>query len=59
MIVLLIVSGTLWLLYGLLTRDMPLVATNAGMVTLNLLILWAKVRFDGHLSEELSRSFQK
>ena len=47
MIVLLIVSGMLWLTYGLLTRDAPLVATNAGMVSLNLLILSAKMRFEG------------
>ncbi len=47
MIALLIVSGLLWLQYGLLTADLPLVVTNAGMVSMNLGILAAKVRFEG------------
>jgi MtN3 and saliva related transmembrane protein len=47
MIMLLIGSGLLWLTYGVLTRDVPLIATNAGMVSLNFLILSAKLRYEG------------
>ena len=47
MIALLIVSGLLWLQYGVLTGDLPLIVTNAGMVSMNLGILAAKVRFEG------------
>ena len=54
MIVLLIVSGLLWLTYGWMTHDVPLVATNAGMVSLNLLILSAKMRFDGVPGSEVA-----
>ncbi|MGH7468461.1 MAG: SemiSWEET family sugar transporter [Longimicrobiales bacterium] len=47
MILLLIFSGLLWLGYGVLTHDTPLVATNVGMVSLNVVILAAKMRFAG------------
>ena len=43
---LLITAGTLWAVYGALRRDWPVVATNAGMVLLNLALAVAKVRFD-------------
>ena len=46
MIALLILSGLLWLQYGVLTHDVPLVVTNAGMVSMNLGILAAKIRFE-------------
>ena len=45
MVVLLIVSGLMWLSYGMLTGDVPLIVTNAGMVSMNLGILAAKIRF--------------
>lgn len=43
---LLITAGTMWAVYGMLRRDWPVVATNAGMVALNLALAVAKVRFD-------------
>ena len=44
---LLISAGSLWIVYGLLARSWPVVATNVGMVTLNLALAVAKLRFDG------------
>ena len=44
-LVLLITSGSLWLLYGVLNQDAPLIATNSGMVTLCCGILIGKIRF--------------
>jgi MtN3 and saliva related transmembrane protein len=41
---LLIAAGTLWILYGALSRDWPVVATNSGMVGLLVLLAAAKVR---------------
>ncbi len=43
---LLITAGTLWVVYGALSRDWPVIATNAGMVTLNLALAIAKLRYD-------------
>jgi MtN3 and saliva related transmembrane protein len=45
MFALLVTSGTLWAFYGFVQRDWPVVITNLGMVTLNLALLVAKVRF--------------
>jgi len=45
MFALLVTSGALWMLYGALTRDWPVVATNAGMVTLNGALVAAKLRY--------------
>jgi MtN3 and saliva related transmembrane protein len=45
MFTLLVTSGSLWMLYGALTRDWPVVATNAGMVTLNGALVAAKLRY--------------
>ena len=42
---LLITAGTLWVVYGLLSRDWPVVATNSGMVALNIALAAAKLRF--------------
>ena len=42
---LLITAGALWVLYGALSRDWPVVITNAGMVTLLALLAGAKARF--------------
>lgn len=44
MFVLLTGAGVLWLIYGVLRADWPLVATNAGLVVLNGIILVAKIR---------------
>lgn len=45
MFALLITAGVLWIAYGVGSTDWPVVATNAGMVTLNGAILAAKIRF--------------
>ena len=42
---LLITAGTMWILYGALSRDWPVVATNSGMVGLLMLLAAAKVRY--------------
>jgi len=47
MFVLLIVAGSLWITYGVLTKDWPVIATNAGTVTFNGAILAAKIRYKG------------
>jgi MtN3 and saliva related transmembrane protein len=41
---LLITAGSMWILYGALSRDWPVVATNSGMVGLLVLLAAAKVR---------------
>ena len=41
---LLITAGTMWILYGALSRDWPVVATNSGMVGLLVLLAAAKVK---------------
>ena len=45
MFALLITAGVLWIAYGVGSTDWPVIATNAGMVTLNCAILAAKIRF--------------
>ena len=42
---LLITAGALWILYGALSHDWPVVATNGGMVALLVLLAGAKMRF--------------
>jgi MtN3 and saliva related transmembrane protein len=42
---LLITAGTMWIAYGALSRDWPVVATNTGMVGLLVLLAAAKVRY--------------
>jgi MtN3 and saliva related transmembrane protein len=42
---LLITAGGLWILYGALSNDLPVVLTNGGMVALLALLAAAKVRF--------------
>ena len=41
----LITAGALWILYGALSRDWPVVATNGGMVGLLAMLAVAKVRY--------------
>ena len=43
---LLIAAGSLWVIYGALSRDWPVVITNSGMVMLLLMLAGAKVKFD-------------
>ncbi|HEX8452867.1 MAG TPA: SemiSWEET transporter [Longimicrobium sp.] len=45
MFVILITAGALWITYGVITSDWPVIATNGGMVALNIAILVAKLRF--------------
>ena len=42
---LLVVAGLLWIVYGAMTRDWPVIATNSGMVALNVVLVVAKLRF--------------
>lgn len=42
---LLMTAGSLWILYGALSRDWPVVVTNGGMVALLAMLAAAKVRF--------------
>ena len=43
--VLLITAGALWITYGVLESDRPVILTNVGMVALNGAILTAKLRY--------------
>lgn len=45
MFALLVCAGTMWMIYGVMTRDWPVVATNGGMVALNGALAVAKVRY--------------
>jgi MtN3 and saliva related transmembrane protein len=45
MFALLSTASSLWIIYGALTTDWPVVATNAGMVALNGALAIAKVRY--------------
>jgi MtN3 and saliva related transmembrane protein len=42
---LLITTGSLWMVYGLLTADWPVIAANGGMVALNAALAVAKLRY--------------
>ena len=43
---LLVTSGALWILYGALNRDWPVIIANAGMISLNGIIAGAKIRYE-------------
>jgi MtN3 and saliva related transmembrane protein len=45
MFALLSTASSLWIIYGAITRDWPVVLTNVGMVALNGAIATAKVRY--------------
>jgi len=45
MFALLTTSGALWILYGALTHDWPVILTNIGMVGLNGALAVAKIRY--------------
>lgn len=44
-IALLVFAGSLWIVYGAMSRDWPVVATNVGMVLLNVALVGAKLRY--------------
>jgi MtN3 and saliva related transmembrane protein len=41
----LVIAGLLWITYGILSTDWPLIATNTGMVILNGAILLARIKY--------------
>jgi MtN3 and saliva related transmembrane protein len=41
----LVSSGLLWVTYGILSADWPVIATNSGLVILNGAILAAKMKY--------------
>ena len=45
MFALLITAGALWITYGVMSTDWPVIATNAGTVVLNGATLAAKIRY--------------
>lgn len=45
MFFLLTTASSLWIVYGVMTRDWPVILTNAGMVALNGALAVAKVRY--------------
>jgi MtN3 and saliva related transmembrane protein len=45
MFTLLTTASTLWILYGVLTADWPVILTNSGMVALNGALAVAKIRY--------------
>jgi MtN3 and saliva related transmembrane protein len=45
---LLLAAGALWITYGVMTTKWPVIATNIGTVTLNVVILGAKFRYRGN-----------
>lgn len=45
MFFLLTTASSLWIVYGVVTRDWPVILTNAGMVALNGALAVAKVRY--------------
>jgi MtN3 and saliva related transmembrane protein len=45
MFALLITACSMWIVYGILTADWPVIATNGGMVALNGMLVAAKLRY--------------
>jgi MtN3 and saliva related transmembrane protein len=45
MVAMLVIAGGLWIAYGIMSSQMPIILTNAGTVTLTAAILVAKFRF--------------
>ena len=48
MFALLVTASTLWMIYGVVINDIPVILTNAGMVALNGSLATAKLKF-GHV----------
>jgi MtN3 and saliva related transmembrane protein len=45
MFALLTLASSLWMIYGVVTGDWPVIATNGGMVVLNGVLAAAKMRY--------------
>ncbi|MBW3630518.1 MAG: SemiSWEET transporter [Gemmatimonadetes bacterium] len=45
MFALLVTAGGLWITYGVMSSDWPVIGTNVGTVALNCAILTAKLRY--------------
>lgn len=45
MVSLLITSGVVWMVYGVVINDLPVILTNIGMVALNSALAVAKLRY--------------
>ena len=45
MVSMLVIAGGLWIMYGVMSSQMPVILTNAGTVTLTAAILIAKFKF--------------
>ena len=43
---LLMTAGTLWIIYGIMNRDWPVIITNLGMVGLNAVIAGSKIVYE-------------
>jgi MtN3 and saliva related transmembrane protein len=43
--ILLVAAAVLWITYGVLSTDWPVIATNTGMLILNGAILFAKIKY--------------
>ncbi|MEP7086669.1 MAG: hypothetical protein ABI884_04990 [Gemmatimonadota bacterium] len=56
MFAILIAASSLWIVYGALNRDWPVILTNGGMVALNVALAVAKVRFSEKVSVDGSRN---
>jgi MtN3 and saliva related transmembrane protein len=45
MFVILIAASSLWIVYGVVTSDWPVILTNTGMVVMNVALVGAKLRY--------------
>lgn len=45
MIALLLTAGATWIVYGITSKDLPVIATNVGTVSMNAAMMAAKVKF--------------
>ena len=42
---LLVAASSLWIIYGVITSDWPVILTNTGMVAMNGALAFAKIRY--------------
>lgn len=45
MVALLITAGATWIIYGVVSKDLPVIATNVGTVSMTTAMMVAKVKF--------------
>ena len=45
MLIVLIVGVALWIVYGVMKDDLPIIATNAVSLTINLLMIFFRIRY--------------